>query len=53
MAAIMPQDERFDARTAKSCGPDLSTLRSSWWRCLRITPMTVARKPDHRGEHEI
>src|SRR5579871_725392 len=39
-------------RTAKSCGPDLSTLRSTWRRCERITPGTVTKQPDHRGEHE-
>src|SRR5713101_1751702 len=37
-------------RTAKPCGPDAPTLASSW----RIDPQTtVARKPGHRGEHEI
>jgi hypothetical protein len=36
-------------RTAKSCGPDASTLASS----LRfITQATVTTKPDHRGEPE-
>src|SRR5258707_14149053 len=35
---------------AKSCGPDASTLASSW----RSYPLAmVARKPDHQGEHEI
>jgi hypothetical protein len=37
-------------RTAKSCGPDAPTLVSSW-RSYPLT--TVARKPGHRGEHEI
>jgi hypothetical protein len=33
-------------RTAKSCGPDLATLGSSW----RVDPpATVTRKPGHRG----
>jgi len=41
--------ERFP-RTAKSCGPDASTPASSWRET--ISPMTVTRKPDHRGEHE-
>src|SRR5580700_2137029 len=36
-------------RTAKSCGPDASTLASSW-RSYPLT--TVTNKPDHRGEHE-
>ena len=36
-------------RTAKSCGPDISTLVSS----LRSVPqVTVAKEPDRRGEHE-
>src|SRR5258708_15855973 len=37
-------------RTAKSCGPDAPTLASSW-RSYPLT--TVARKPGHRGEHEV
>jgi hypothetical protein len=37
-------------RTAKSCGPDASTLASS----LRIhSQATVTKKPDRRGEREI
>ena len=36
-------------RTAKSCGPDASTLVSSWRSDLLAT---VAKEPDHRGEHE-
>jgi hypothetical protein len=43
-------DERAAPRTAKSCGPDISTLMSSWW--VRLPLATVTRKPDHRGEHE-
>ena len=27
--------------------------RSSWRRCLRIAPTTVAKEPGHRGEHEV
>jgi hypothetical protein len=43
-------DESTGLRTAKSCGPDASTLASS---LAEATPrMTVTRKPDHRGEHE-
>src|SRR5579871_3995924 len=35
--------------TAKSCGPDASTLASR----RRINPpVTVTKTPDHRGEHE-
>jgi hypothetical protein len=37
-------------RTAKSCGPDASTLASS---LREEAQATVTRKPDHRGEHEI
>ena len=40
-------DEGAGLRTAKSCGPDASTLASSW----RSDPLTtVTTKPDHRGE---
>ena len=47
-------DRRSRARrTAKSCGPDISTLMSSWRQCLRIAAATVTKKPDHRGEHEV
>jgi hypothetical protein len=50
-------------RTAKSCGPDVSTPASSQRRRSRPNrarashipyPLaTVTNKPDHRGEHEI
>jgi hypothetical protein len=40
------------ARTAKSCGPDASTLASTWQWSWRFTPGMVARKPDHQGERE-
>ena len=43
------KDEDVDARTAKSCGPDASTLAYGDNAC--IAP-AVTRKPDHRGEHE-
>jgi hypothetical protein len=43
------KDESACLRTAKSCGPDASTPASSW---RSYPPMTVTRKPDHRGEHE-
>jgi hypothetical protein len=43
-------DERRLRRTAKSCGPDASTPASSWR--MHFPPMTVTKKPDHRGEHE-
>jgi len=39
-------------RTAKSCGPDVSTLTSTSRWCFRITRGMVARKPDRQGEHE-
>jgi hypothetical protein len=38
-------------RTAKSCGPDASTLASS--RRENFPPVTVTKKPDHRGELEV
>jgi hypothetical protein len=47
----MSLDEGRCARTAKPCGPDAPTLASSRRRCSSIAPMTVARKPGHRGEH--
>jgi hypothetical protein len=37
------------SRTAKSCGPDASTPASNW---RGYPPMTVTKKPDHRGELE-
>src|SRR3979490_1393848 len=49
-------------RTAKSCGPDASTLASSLaearsaqpgWTKPSIRKATVAKEPDRRGEHEI
>jgi hypothetical protein len=37
-------------RTAKSCGPDASTLA---FKLVAATPLaTVTTKPDHRGDHE-
>jgi hypothetical protein len=38
-------------RTAKTCGPDAPTLASSLAELS--AQATVARKPGHRGEHEI
>jgi hypothetical protein len=38
-------------RTAKSCGPDASTLASSSWE-VSFLGATVTKKPDHRGERE-
>jgi len=32
--ALAAQDERRTKRTAKSCGPDIPTLISSWRRCF-------------------
>jgi len=49
MDAFAPPDERRARRTAKSCGPDAPTLASTWWRCLRIAPGMVARKPGSPG----
>src|SRR3954465_4783331 len=37
-------------RTAKSCGPDASTLASSFAEVILLA--TVTNKPDHRGDHE-
>jgi hypothetical protein len=39
-------------RTAKSCGPDTPTLVSSFQEA-NASGATVARKPGHRGEHEV
>ena len=47
------EDVPRETRTAKSCGPDAPTLAFKLAMMLRITLMTVARKPGHRGEHEI
>jgi hypothetical protein len=45
------KDEQHLRRTAKSCGPDASTLA---FKLVEITPpATVTRKPDHRGEPEV
>src|SRR3984957_16896363 len=45
-------DESATLRTAKSCGPDASTLASSS-REAGFLGATVANKPGHRGEREI
>jgi hypothetical protein len=43
-------DEGACLRTAKSCGPDASTLA---FKSMEVTPSaTVTTKPDHRGEYE-
>jgi hypothetical protein len=42
---------RSFSRTAKTCGPDASTLASSWRRSFPL--MTVTTKPDHREERAI
>ena len=39
------------SRTAKSCGPDASTL--AFKLVEAIPPATVTIEPDHRGEHVI
>ncbi len=41
------------SRTAKSRGPDTPTLVSSSRRCLRVSRMTVARKPGAPGRSRI
>src|SRR6202012_4381094 len=45
------EDEPRGMRTAKSCGPNAPMLASSLAELFREA--TVARKPGHRGEHEI
>jgi hypothetical protein len=43
-------DECINKRTAKSCGPDASTLASS---CAKqVSRGDGGNKADHRGEHE-
>jgi hypothetical protein len=43
-------DESAHLRTEKACGPDTPTLVSS----SRSNPWaTVAKKPEHRGEHAV
>jgi hypothetical protein len=37
----------------KPCGPDAPTLAFKLAMMLRITPMTVATKPGHRGERGV
>jgi hypothetical protein len=44
-------DEARISRTAKSCGPDASTL--AFKSAGSIPPATVTTKPDHRGDHVI
>jgi hypothetical protein len=46
------EDERLNARTAKSCGPGAPTLASSS-REARFSGVKVARKPGHLGEREV
>jgi len=45
------QDEARGKRTAKSCGPGLSTLRSTRGNASHCAGMVTTR-PDHQGEHE-
>ena len=52
MDAFSAQDGRTARRTAKSCGSGAPTLVPSWRGCFRIAPMTGARKPGPREEHE-
>jgi len=42
---------RSFSRTAKSCGPDASTL--AFKLVEAIPPATVTTKPDHREDHVI
>jgi hypothetical protein len=51
MDADVPLDERHVTRTAKSCGPDASTLAFKLVRGISLA--TVTTKPDHRGERDI
>jgi hypothetical protein len=51
MDADVLLDEQRVTRTAKSCGPDASTL--AFKLAGSIPPMTVTTKPDHRGDHVI
>jgi hypothetical protein len=43
-------DESACLRTAKSCGPDASTL--AFKSAQETAPVTVTKEPDHRGERE-
>jgi hypothetical protein len=43
-------DESAGLRTAKSCGPDASTL--AFKSAQETAPVMVTKKPDHRGERE-
>ena len=47
-----PKTRALFLRTAKSCGPDASTLASSSWEAS-FSGVTAARKPDRRGEYDI
>jgi hypothetical protein len=51
MDADVLLDEQRVTRTAKSCGPDASTL--AFKLAGSIPSMTVTTKPDHRGDHVI
>src|ERR1700730_582408 len=44
-----PTDEGVGSRAAKTCGPDIPTLMSSWRQCLLIALMMVANKPGSPG----
>jgi hypothetical protein len=52
VAAGGAEDESAFLRTAKSCGPDASTLASSSWEAS-FSGATVTKKPDRRGEYDI
>src|ERR1700733_21173 len=51
MDAKVSNDERHFSWTAKSCGPGLSTLRSTRGNASHCAGMVTTR-PDHQGEHE-
>ena len=51
MDATAVPDERWPARTAKSCGPGLSTLRSAQRAKGRVVA-NGGKKADPQGEHE-
>ena len=51
MDADVLLDEQRVKRTAKSCGPDASTLAFKLVRGISLA--TVTTKPDHRGDHVI
>jgi hypothetical protein len=49
--ADAPIDDSARMRTAKTCGPDASMVGVK--SAVKTPPMTVTKKPDRRGEHDI